>query len=108
MMLRALARVALVWFMVGVAAPALGESLHAGTDEASHAAAPCPDPDPGGHPCGPVCPCACCPGHRVSPALTAGGPPLVAPSTLHLEHRLAETFHPQDVLRRVFHPPRFA
>ncbi|MFZ5786470.1 MAG: hypothetical protein ACOY3Y_08505 [Acidobacteriota bacterium] len=108
MMLRTLARVVLVWFVVGIAAPAVGENLYANAEGESHAGGPCQDPDPDGHPCGPVCPCACCPGHRVPPALTSGGPLLGAPLPLHLETRPAEAFHPQDVLRRVFHPPRSA
>ena len=97
--------------LAGAASPAaVGELLHAASsgwsDGACHEGAPCPDPDEGGDPCGPTCPCACCPGHRTAPALAVGGPAHGSLAARHFEAAPLEALHPKDVLRRVFHPPR--
>lgn len=109
MISRPLARLALFWFVAGVISPAVGETLHeaASADEACHSGgSPCPDPDAGGDPCGPACPCACCPGHRTAPALAAGDSVRGAPGAGRFEAGPPDALHPKDVFRRVFHPPR--
>jgi hypothetical protein len=107
MIARFLLRLALLWFVTGVVSPAVGESLHATSDnQADHSGSPCSDPDAGGEPCGPACPCACCPGHRTPPALAVGDAVSGALIAGQFEAGLPDTLHPKDVFRRVFHPPR--
>ena len=66
----------------------------------------CPDPEDGGHPCGPACACLCCPGHTgttiVVPRSLALDPPAAAEPSLGVGDEL----DPKDVCFRIFHPPR--
>ncbi|MBI5507426.1 MAG: hypothetical protein HY903_01615 [Deltaproteobacteria bacterium] len=66
----------------------------------------CPDPDTHGRPCGPSCPCACCPGHMVRVALLPGVPTMGAPTATALDTIVVTRCTPVDVLQRIFHPPR--
>jgi hypothetical protein len=99
----------LLFFVAGMASAAADElgrwdpaDAQAHRVEGAH----CPDPDDGGHPCGPACPCACCHGHAAKP--------LFVPQQLSLAPPQADTFdlnaydglHPKDVGVRIFHPPR--
>ncbi|MCC6748350.1 MAG: hypothetical protein IT371_11870 [Deltaproteobacteria bacterium] len=107
MISRSIARLVLLWVVVGVVSPAVGESLLAtSADEASHAGSSCPDSSDSGHPCGPACPCACCPGHSTAPALAVAGAVRGSPGTARFKVAALESAHPEDVYFRVFHPPR--
>jgi hypothetical protein len=66
----------------------------------------CPDPDSNGQPCGPECPCACCPGHSSAVAFLSGWPSLGAPSSHENRASSPDDLHPKDVRVRIFHPPR--
>lgn len=101
-------RALLLLLLLGTVVPALGETPHAASSalEAGHAdGAPCPDSEGNGDPCGPACPCACCPGHRV-PALASAHAHAIPSTPGALEALPLDALNPQDVVRRVFHPPR--
>jgi hypothetical protein len=66
----------------------------------------CPDPADDGIPCGPTCPCACCPGHSMAVPFMLTEPAFRAPTSDDLELPLLTNLHPKDVPVRIFHPPR--
>jgi hypothetical protein len=89
---------------------ALGaSSLRAHVEIASHQDEPrCPDRDHDGKPCGPLCPCTCCPGHGIVPAdvPSLSVPFVVSALSTEAELPSIERLDPVDVVFRVFHPPR--
>ena len=66
----------------------------------------CPDGDDHGMPCGPTCPCICCPGHLLRLAYFPGVPTVRSPMTGPVETVTADNLHPTDITDRIFHPPR--
>jgi hypothetical protein len=110
MSLNRLALIVLFFFAIGLAPAAADEALHLAShaDEASpfeYANAPCPDSEDG-HPCGPACPCACCPGHRTIAAFVTVSPAFQELPSPERFASPAERLHPQDVFFSFFHPPR--
>ncbi|HOC44256.1 MAG TPA: hypothetical protein PKJ99_14675 [Thermoanaerobaculales bacterium] len=102
---RRLALLALAVVMAGLvaAAPYWGASAaHAEETEAT----PCPDPGDDGSPCGPSCPCACCPGHAPTPAVVVAQCSVAAPSPSTLETTPHRALQSTDLRLRIFHPPR--
>lgn len=107
-------RVVLLCFVIGLIASAAGELLDLSVDPVASAHAhgvahshACPDPEQDGSPCGPACPCTCCPGHSVPAAVVyADRPSLLIPPAAQLQAVPPRDLHPEDVLRRIFHPPR--
>jgi hypothetical protein len=106
-------RVAFVVFLCFLAstvfaAGAFAEYPTVSADQVSHDdGSTCPDSDHGG-PCGPVCPCTCCPGH----AMAAAASSVAVPTTLALAQPVHEVevsppeeLHPKDFLARIFRPP---
>lgn len=73
---------------------------------------PCPDSEQDSEPCGPLCPCTCCPGHAAMAAAVVPVPvafSFVAPSLPRAQQvgvRLPKALHPQELLYSIFHPPR--
>ena len=108
-MLNRLAPVVLFLFVAGLVSAAAGEALHsaASADPVNSAeSSSCPDPGDDGNPCGPTCPCACCPGHLTVAAFVMTRSSLPA---LPSDERLVFETHdlqPKDVHFRIFHPPR--
>ena len=99
----------LLLFSTGIVSTSVGEALResTGVDEVHHAeGSTCPDPDSDEHPCGPSCPCTCCPGHLTAAAITPLQPVIVAPLSDEIEISMRDDLHPKDVLSRIFHPPR--
>ncbi|MBN1610198.1 MAG: hypothetical protein JW940_26460 [Polyangiaceae bacterium] len=107
-------RIALAAVLCLFACFASGRALCASSSSASveiagHQDEPtCPDRDHDGKPCGPLCPCTCCPGHGMVPADVPSPSVPVVVSTLSTEVDLvsAEELDPILVVSRVFHPPR--
>lgn len=102
---RRLALLGLSVVMAGLvaAAPYWGtQAAHTAQTEAT----PCPDPGDDGFPCGPTCPCSCCPGHAPSPALWAHHCSVGAPPSSELEPTPARDLGSANLLHRIFHPPR--
>lgn len=111
MKLQRLASIVLFLFVAGLVSTAAGEALHASADavQGSHAENPsssCPDPGDDGKPCGPACPCACCPGHVSAAAFVAARPSIHPPPSGEHRPALPDDLHPKDVHFHVFHPPR--
>lgn len=117
MNLQRLAIVVLFLFVTGLVSAAAGEALHAsaGADEATHAESSgpsCPDSGDDGKPCGPMCPCTCCPGHlTVAAFVTVAASVTVGPTVQHSPSSkphtsLPDGLHPKDTYSRIFHPPR--
>lgn len=109
MKLRRLATVVLFLFVAGLASAAASEALHSSVDPSSASSAEhssCPDPGDDGNPCGPACPCACCPGHVTAAAFVAVESAHQLPPTAELHVFVPRDLHPKDVYFRIFHPPR--
>lgn len=109
MRLRRLATVVLFVFVAGFVSAAAGEALHSSVDSSlasSAESSSCPDPGEDGSPCGPTCPCACCPGHLTMAAFGAAESVHHFPSTAELHVFVPRNLHPKDVYFRIFHPPR--
>jgi hypothetical protein len=66
----------------------------------------CPDPGGGGDPCGPSCPCTCCPGHRPPVAFSGFESIVLIPPSADLIAASPTDLHPRDVDQSIFHPPR--
>ena len=66
----------------------------------------CPDPGTDGQPCGPGCPCFCCPGHANGLAVFPPRPSVGIPPSGEFELEAHDDLRPKGVLRRIFHPPR--
>jgi hypothetical protein len=69
----------------------------------------CPDSDNGHAPCGPVCPCTCCPGHGALAAAFAPADPglaILAPRVHEVVAPPPEDLHPEELSFGIFHPPR--
>ena len=106
---RAVVRVVLAMFALGVASGALAEVAHALTGHGGdrHAdGAPCPDAEQGDHACSPSCACPCCPGHApvvvsVLSGLASWRPPVVGRASALPREILAST-----APSGVFRPPR--
>jgi hypothetical protein len=99
----------LVVFIAELASAAVGESLHesTGIDEMHHSkGSSCPDPANDEDPCGPTCPCTCCPGHLTATAIALVHPFIAAQLTDELEAMSQRALYPKEVLDRVFRPPR--
>ncbi|MEK7705250.1 MAG: hypothetical protein AAB426_09845 [Myxococcota bacterium] len=95
--------------VAGLVSAAAGEALHAlasadrvGRSEGSS----CPDPGDDGNPCGPACPCVCCPGHLTAGVLMSPRPIVDVPASDDLIIPWRDALHSKDVLSRIFHPPR--
>jgi hypothetical protein len=109
MKLQRLALVVPLLFLAGFVPAAAGELAPSwlGAGQASCLdGSSCPDPDNHGHPCGPACPCACCPGHQAATAASLTRPSIGIPPANSLEACSAGDLHPKDVPHRIFHPPR--
>ncbi|HUT79441.1 MAG TPA: hypothetical protein VM285_17220 [Polyangia bacterium] len=99
----------LVLLFPGIASAPSGETLHGwtGADERHHSEGdPCPDPVDDGHPCGPTCPCTCCPGHLTKIAIAPVRPVIAARPDSEVEAVLPTALHPKEIINRIFHPPR--
>jgi hypothetical protein len=69
----------------------------------------CPDSDCSQGPCGPMCPCTCCPGHRMlALSFTLDGATVLdlAPPPEGAMAWRSERLDSQDLRFRIFHPPR--
>jgi hypothetical protein len=111
MNLQRLALVVLFLFVAGLVSGAAGEAMHASAsaDQVSHSessGSSCPDPGDDGKPCGPTCPCACCPGHLTTAAFVSVRPSIQPPPSDELHVSRLDELHPKDVHFRIFHPPR--
>lgn len=109
MKLQRLALVVLFLFVAGLVSATAGEVLHSlvSSDQVNCSEGPsCPDPDDDGNPCGPACPCACCPGHSAASVVVSARPSIQAMPSGELQASLADDLHPKDVYYRIFHPPR--
>jgi hypothetical protein len=107
--LRRLAMVVLLLFIAGYISTSAGEVIHSMANEAHASEAKgssCPDPGNDGAPCGPECPCTCCPGHRLAVAFPISGPSIVAPSSDDLDPALPADLHPKEIGKNIFRPPR--
>ncbi len=82
----------------------------AGTSEVTHEdGSTCPDSDHDHAPCGPACPCTCCPGHaRLAAAFTPVDACLVwvVPPVSEVEAPAPRDLHPEEPSFSIFHPPR--
>lgn len=97
----------LVGFFLSSAGEVLAATHAAGEAPASHEeGSSCPDPARDGEPCGPACPCACCPGHRLTVACAGTEPFVPAPPPSDLFLALPTVLHPREIGQRIFHPPR--
>ena len=109
MRLPRLALAVMLFFFAGLVGASAGEVLGSsvGGDQVTHIeGSPCPDPDHSGDPCGPGCACTCCPGHAPAVAFAIPSLKLAQPPLSKLKVHPNEDLHPQDVLSRIFHPPR--
>ena len=66
----------------------------------------CPDKDGDGAPCGPDCPCSCCPGHQVMPALLQLSFFLDAPGPAAAADPTEKSPAQKDISSLIFRPPR--
>ena len=101
---RSLALVFAVLLMIMAADGPMGfmsEMLSVGHSEGA-----CQDPDCGGVPCGPGCPCACCPGHHVFSSLFEQSFSLEEPSEELTVAPAAETPCQKEIPSTIFRPPR--
>jgi hypothetical protein len=99
--------VVLAMFIAGFTMADIGELLHVGSDSTAHVDGPsCPDPGDDGAPCGPDCPCTCCPGHRITMSSSCIRPHLVILTARTLVLSYWHDLHPYDVELSVFRPPR--
>lgn len=104
-----LALCALFVLVAGLVSATAGTIVHASEEAhpASHFdSSSCPDPCDDGVPCGPSCPCACCPGHATVVVFAAVRPVIPAPPIDELESPSHDILEPQDVHFRIFRPPR--
>jgi hypothetical protein len=109
MIFRCFALIALLCFVDGSVSAAVSEFLYAsaGAHPMSHSeSSSCPDPGDDGNPCGPTCPCACCPGHLAAATFVSVRPSIQAPPSDEFQLSLLNDLHPKDVIFRIFHPPR--
>lgn len=65
----------------------------------------CPDRDSDGVPCGPNCPCSCCPGHRVMPAIASLPLFLVSPTLTSAVQPEDKAPSQKDIPFTIFRPP---
>ncbi len=63
-------------------------------------------PGHGDETCDPSCPCACCPGHSVSKAISPVTPVLHFMAPRAVEAVGVVDLHPAEVTTAIFHPPR--
>jgi hypothetical protein len=98
-------------FLGGLMCTSASDALYAATEDSpkTHSkGVVCPDPGENDEPCGPDCPCDCCPGHvNTAFALTVNVQASILfppPAEVHLS--MPGDLHPQDALVRIFHPPR--
>jgi len=67
---------------------------------------PCPDPDEHGDPCGPMCPCTCCPSHGMSKYFIETEISRAFQPSAIIVNIQPDNLHPKAIPHRVFHPPR--
>lgn len=65
----------------------------------------CPDGDSDGAPCGPNCPCSCCPGHRVMPAIASVPLFLATPDLTAAVQPAGAEPSQKDIPFTIFRPP---
>ena len=65
----------------------------------------CPDRDSDGLPCGPDCPCSCCPGHRVMPVIASDPLFLATPALTSTVQPEDKTPSQKDIPFTIFRPP---
>ena len=109
MKLRGLATFVLALFVAGLFSTAEAEVLHATADPSAagqSGGTPCPDPGDEGDPCGPDCPCACCPGQRPAATFPSLALAIVAPPMKELEPLVPVEPTLSEIGQRIFHPPR--
>ncbi|HUU00033.1 MAG TPA: DUF6660 family protein [Myxococcota bacterium] len=109
MKLQRLALAVLFLFVAGLVSATAGEILLTlvSSDRVNCSEGPsCPDPDDDGNPCGPTCPCACCPGHSAAAAFVSIRPSIQALPSDEFQASLTDDLHPKDFHFRIFHPPR--
>jgi hypothetical protein len=96
----------LALFLAGLLSVLVGRDLHGDEHATSDGATDsCPDDDEGG-PCGPACPCACCPGPaKVFTFSSDRSGPLLPLALARYVSASSDSVLP-DVFQRVFHPPR--
>lgn len=106
---RTLALLVLFVFVAGSTLATADEVLHSSArsgPSAPSTADSCPDPGTDGQPCGPGCPCFCCPGHANGLAVFPPRPSVGIPPSSEFELEAHDDLRPKGVLRRIFHPPR--
>jgi hypothetical protein len=102
--------VMLLMFIAGIAAahPQRLSGSASSLDPTCHSdGSPCPDAGACDHPCGPACPCTCCPGHGA--AVVPAPYPLCSfnlPPTRGVTVNPPRDLYPREVHFRIFHPPR--
>jgi hypothetical protein len=107
-----IAVVVLLCLVAGFVSTAGGLGLRptASTDQVTHNdGSTCLDSDHGREPCGPMCPCTCCPGHGTVATPFASGELAVislAPPVHEVEASRPQDLHPKELLFSIFHPPR--
>jgi hypothetical protein len=109
MKLRCLATLVLALFVGGLFSTAEAEVLHstvAPSAASQGAGTTCPDPGKEGDPCGPDCPCACCPGHRPAATFPSVALAIVAPAMKELVPLVPVEPTLSEIGQRIFHPPR--
>jgi hypothetical protein len=95
----------LLLLLAAQASAVLGETLGVDhQDVARHSEGAAPGHDDG--PCGPSCPCACCPGQSVSKAVCTVAPVLHIMASQAPEPIGVVDLHPADTAVGIFHPPR--
>ncbi len=108
--LRAIAWIAAAAFMLSMVpfeslAPATVGDHDDAVEEAAHHG-PCPDETPDGAPCSEGCACLCCPGHArtlLPDGLASIDRPYSGQGGLL---NYSDGLNPQDLIFRIFHPPR--
>ena len=106
---RALAFLVLLVLVASSTLATADEVSHANAwndETAPSAADSCPDPGTDGQPCGPGCPCFCCPGHANGLAVVSLRTSVGNPPSSEFELETHDDLRPKGVLRRIFHPPR--
>jgi hypothetical protein len=94
-----------VAFVAGAFGQAVHEANHSGHSDHSGGAS-CPDADADGAPCGPTCPCTCCPGHSGAAVIVSHATEFSTLTTAVACGSVVIDLDPKDIPFPIFHPPR--
>jgi hypothetical protein len=107
--LRRVAGTVLSLFVVAFVAGAFGQAVHE-SGHAGHAdlaeGASCPDSDTDGAPCGPTCPCTCCPGHSGAAVIVSHSAEFSTLTSAVACGSVVNDLDPKEIPFPIFHPPR--